>query len=58
MDQRVTNGATLLGTALTMFGIGTIIPTFWQKLVMFGSCFVFLVFAIIAFFEREGKHDN
>ena len=53
MDQRIVNGATLLGTAVSLFGIGTIVPMLWQKLVMFGSFLVFLIFAIIAFFEKK-----
>ena len=52
IDQQVINGATLLGTSLTMFGIGYVIPDLAGKLIMFGSCVVFLVFAIIAFFEK------
>lgn len=55
MDQRIINGATLLGTALSLFGIGTIVSALWQKCVMFGSFFIFLIWAIIAFFEKEVK---
>ena len=53
MDQRIVNGSTLLGTALTMFGVGTIVPLYWQKIVMFGGCYVFIIFSTEAFFEKK-----
>lgn len=53
MNQQLINGATLLGTSLTMFGIGFILPEIWQKRSMFFSGFVFLGFSMIAFFEKD-----
>jgi hypothetical protein len=53
MDRRIIDGTTLLGTAIGLFGIGTIVQSPWQQIVMFGSFFIFLIFSIIAFFEKK-----
>lgn len=51
MKKSFVEGSTLLGVALSLFGIGTIVPLLWQKLIMFGCCFVYLTFSIKGFSE-------
>lgn len=53
MNQKFIDGSTLLGVALSLFGIGAIIPMLWQKLVMYICCFIYLIFAVIAFFAEK-----
>ena len=52
MQKSFIDGSTLLGVSLSLFGIGTIVPGLWQKLIMFASWGYYLIFSIIAF---EGK---
>jgi len=53
INQRFVDGSTLLGVALSLFGIGTIVPMLWQKQIMYGCFFIYLLFANIAFFVKK-----
>ncbi|MBI2629256.1 hypothetical protein HYW74_04180 [Candidatus Pacearchaeota archaeon] len=46
------NGSTLLGVALSLFGIGFIVPKSWQKVIMFSCAFIYLIMANLAFFAK------
>lgn len=49
ISQGFIDGSTLMGVALTMFGVGSIVQTLWQKLSMFGLSFIWLIISIFAF---------
>lgn len=51
INQQFMNGSSLLGVALSLVGIGFIVPTLWQKYIMFACFFLYIIFAIIAFFS-------
>jgi len=53
LNQQFMDGSTLLGVALSLFGIGFIVPMLWQKLVMYSCFFIYLIFALIAFFQKK-----
>ena len=51
--QQLINGATLFGTALTLFGLGLSLTSFWQKNLVFGSGVIFMALSLFAFVEKE-----
>jgi hypothetical protein len=53
IKQQLINGATLLGTALTLFGLSLSLTSFWQKNIVFGSGAIFMALSLFAFVEKE-----
>ena len=55
LNKEFIEGSTLLGVALTLFGVGFIVPDFSVKCVMFICFSLYMIFASIAFIPRK-KH--
>ena len=52
LSSQFVDGSTLIGVALSMFAVGIIVPTLWQKSIMFGLFFLYLILSYIKFNEK------
>jgi hypothetical protein len=53
MDKRIIDGSSILGTALTLFAVGFILPNLWQSIVLWGACFYFLFLSVRVFWSKK-----
>lgn len=54
ITQEFVSGSTLLGVAVSLFGLGFILPSgSWQQMIMFGCGFLYLIFSNIVFWFKK-----